>query len=96
MSYDYQCSLPAYKEAPERKDFARKMVLLAISKLKKCNDRQIAEYLGWQINRVTPRRGELLEQGEIVRYSKEVDPQTNRTVSWWMVKPEGSFQRSLF
>jgi hypothetical protein len=96
MGYDYQSSYHAFKEAPQRKDFARQMVLLAIIKLAPCNDRQIAQYLGWPINRVTPRRGELVEEGKIIQERKGLDPATNRTVSWWIKKPEGSFQRKLF
>ncbi|MEI8111137.1 MAG: hypothetical protein WCH59_09125 [Chitinophagia bacterium] len=96
MGYDYQSSLPAYKEAPQKKDYARQMVLLAITKLAPCNDRQIAEYLGWPINRVTPRRGELVEDGQIIQEKKGIDPVTNRTVSWWIKKPNGVYQRPLF
>ena len=44
---------------------SRRLVLQAIAALCKqqgsCCDKQIADYLGWPINRVTPRRGELLQ-----------------------------------
>ena len=96
MGYDYQSSYTAYKEAPERKDYARQMVFIAICKLAPCNDRQIAEHLGWPINRVTPRRGELVEEGKIIQERKATDPATNRTVSWWIKKPAGVYQQNLF
>ena len=94
MAYDYESSLPAYKEG--KKDFARQMVYIAICKLAPCNDRQIAEHLRWPINRVTPRRGELVEDGKVIQERKAPDPATNRTVSWWIKRPEGVYQKSLF
>jgi predicted transcriptional regulator len=96
MSYDYESSLPAYKEGPEKKDFARQMVFIAICKLSPCNDRQIADHLRWPINRVTPRRGELVNEGKVIQQKKAKDPMTKRTVSWWIKKPEGYVQQSLF
>ncbi len=81
MSYDYQSSLPAYKELG--KDKCRQIVLQAISSIGICNDRQISEYLNWPINRITPRRGELVQLGSIMQDRKQVDPQTGRTVSYW-------------
>lgn len=96
MAYDYVSSLPAYKEAPAKKDYARQMVFIAICKLAPCTDRQIAEHLGWPINRITPRRGELVQQGQIIQQIKAPDPVTKRTVSWWIKKPEGLQQLSLF
>jgi hypothetical protein len=96
MGYDYKSSLPAYKEAPKKKDYARQMVFTVICKIGPCNDRQISEFLKWPINRITPRRGELLEEGQIIQHCKAVDPATNRTVSWWVKKPDGLNQLSLF
>ena len=81
MSYDYISSLPAYKENPKGKDFCRQQVLIAVKKLQPCNDRQIAEYLKWPINRVTPRRGELEKANLVVCAGKRKDEQTNRLVS---------------
>lgn len=83
MGYDYASSLPAYKEAPKSKDYCRQMVLITIRKLGPCNDRQIAEHLGWAINRITPRRGELVDSGAIVQANKARDPETGRVVSYW-------------
>lgn len=93
--YDFHSSMPAYKENAKGKDYCRQMVLLAIRKLQCCNDREIAEYLGWPINRVTPRRGELVDSGLIVQRKKDQDPTTNRTVSYWIERP-AIYQPSLF
>lgn len=84
MSYDYQSSLPAYKELG--KDKCRSIVFNAICILGICNDRQISEYLKWPINRVTPRRGELVQADHIIQYKKQIDPETGRTVSYWIKK----------
>jgi hypothetical protein len=93
MGYDYVSSLPAYKE--KGKDFTRQQVFIAIRKLGICNDRMIAEYLGWPINCVTNRRGELVTIGLVVFYAKQLDKTTNRTVSYWQVKPL-DYQPKLF
>lgn len=82
MSYDYQSSLPAYKELG--KDRCRQLVFQAISNIGACNDRQIADHLNWPINRVTPRRGELVQTGHVVQFRKQCDPETGRTVSYWI------------
>ena len=93
MSYDYVSSLPAYKE--QGKDFTRQQVFIAIRKLGIANDREIKNYLGWEINSVVPRRNELVEKGLVVMAAKKLDPQTNRTVSYWEVKTE-NYQPKLF
>jgi hypothetical protein len=87
MPYDAVSSLPAYKEGKERKDYCRQVIFLTIKKLGTVNDRQIAEYLQWPINRVTPRRGELVDNELIVMDKKDIDPVTGRTVSYWAEKP---------
>lgn len=80
MTYDYQTSLPAFKEPG--KDRCREIVLSAIRTLGICNDKQIAEYLDWPINRVTPRRGELETAGRIVSDGKRKGKE-GRLVNWW-------------
>jgi hypothetical protein len=82
MSYDFQSSLPAYKELG--KDKCRNLVYEAIGNIGTCNDKQISEYLNWSINRVTPRRGELVQTGFVIQDKKQKDPQTGRLVSYWI------------
>ena len=91
MSYDYQTSLPAFKEPG--KDICRSKVLDAIKKLGWCCDRQIAEFLDWPINRVTPRRGELFTAGKIENFG--LRKYEGRAVNWWRVKIE-VIQSKLF
>lgn len=81
--YDYQTSLPAYQEAIENIGAKQKAVLQAIEKLGVCCDHQIAEYLDWPINRVTPRRGELVDNGHVQIAFRGKDFETNRTVNFW-------------
>lgn len=84
--YDYTTSLPAYKEAQHNINDKQQQVLEAIKKMGICSDHQIADYLGWQINRVTPRRGELLKNGWIEFNYVGKDFETNRTVNFWSPK----------
>lgn len=85
MPYDKQTSLPAFKEAPGTKAYCRSVILLTIQKLQPCNDRQIAEFLQWPINCVTPRRGELVTSKNVVLSMKAKDEDTNRTVCFWKI-----------
>ena len=95
MSYDFISSKPAFDSNKHGKDYCRQMVFIAIRKLGPCNDRELSERLQWPINRITPRRGELVTGGLIVMDRKDTDPKTGRTVSYWKVKPV-NFQPKLF
>jgi hypothetical protein len=44
----------------------------------------IAERLDIPINRITPRRGELINEGKIILHKKCKDTLTNRTVNYWV------------
>jgi hypothetical protein len=81
--YDYTTSLPAYQEAQKNINKKQQDVLHAIIKLGICSDHQIAEYLAWPINRVTPRRGELIENNRIQFAFRGKDFETGRTVNFW-------------
>lgn len=95
MPYDYETSLPAYKENPQGKDYCRSIVFTAIRKLQPCTDKQISEFLQWPINRITPRRGELVDRNLVVLAKRDPDPSSGRIVSYWEVKPVGH-QPKLF
>ena len=81
-NYDYQCSLPAFKEP---KDQSRQKVFSAIQKLQPCTNQQIAKYLGWEINRVTGRVRELVEKTLVECAYKAPDYNTGRTVNYWKI-----------
>jgi hypothetical protein len=83
--YDFETSLPAYQVAKENINDKQKIVFNTIKKLGVCSDHQIADFLGWAINRVTPRRGELYDTGKIIRAFRGKDFETGRTVSFWKI-----------
>lgn len=62
-------------------------VLDALFELGEASDQQIAERLGWTINRVTGRRGELVEAGLVMR-GRIVDGPLRRKVSTWRPVPK--------
>lgn len=62
----------------------QKQVLNAIAKLQPCSDLGISEFLGWPINRITPRRGELEKLGLINAFKKVVNI-NNRSVWQWKI-----------
>ena len=97
MPYDFISSKPAFDSNKHGKDYCRQMVFIAIRKLGPCNDRELSEHLQWPINRITPRRGELMKKGLIVFDGKRKDPNTTTKVpvSYWKVKPV-NFQPKLF
>ena len=45
----------------------------------------IANKLGWEINRVTPRTNELVKMGKVDVSNKRLGP-TGRTVIYWKIK----------
>jgi hypothetical protein len=88
MSYQYETSLPAYKEAKINLNYKQKKVLEAIINIttgirRGCNDRETAKYLGWTINTVTPRRGELQKAGKIYEVGKFRDDVNGRKVMYF-------------
>lgn len=87
MPYDEQTSRPAYNEVLISVEKKRQIVFSVIRKIGPCTDRQIADYLGWTINRITPRRGELVTSGLVYSVVKKPDPNTGITVNYWAVKP---------
>lgn len=56
--------------------------LLALYLLKQATDVQIADMLGWTINRVTPRRGELKKMG-LVEFVRTTIGPTGRPAKVW-------------
>ncbi len=53
----------------------------------KFTDRNLAHNLGWPINQVTPRRGELLTLDLIESSGIIYDSQTKRNANTWKYKP---------
>ncbi len=67
----------------------QRQVLAAIVALhsegKRPCDQDIADRLGWPINRVTGRRGELLDAGKIVQAGRKFNALGNRVKVWMPV-----------
>lgn len=78
-------SLFAYEDAKQNLGDKQQKVLEAIISLGKCCDKKIAAFLGWEINRVTPRRKELADLGKIEMDGIERNEQ-NRPVQVWKFK----------
>lgn len=52
----------------------QRQVMAAIEELREASDLEISGTLGWPINCVTPRRGELVEIGLVVKAREKVGP----------------------
>jgi len=62
-------------------------VLRAIRELGQCTDEEIRHRLGWKINCVTPRRGELVKLGQVEECGKKLGP-TGRSAIVWRIAPQ--------
>ena len=60
-----ETSREAYNSIKPKIGHKQTEVLEAIKELQPCTDKQIARYLDFEINRVTPRRGELYKLDQI-------------------------------
>lgn len=83
-NYDYATSGVAFKGVKTKGLCSKQLsVLNAIRTLGVCNDRMIKEFLRWDINRVTPRRNEILAQGLINMVGRFTDLTTNKTTMFY-------------
>lgn len=76
-------SLEAYRQLNNLSD-KQQTVLVYIHGHPDTTDKEIAKGLGWTINRVTPRRGELEAKGLIVGSGYVI--QASRRVHCWRLK----------
>jgi len=58
------------------------LMTLQMSKRPVCNQ-ELADYLEWPINSLTPRVQELREMGKVEEAFRAVYPKTNRKVIYW-------------
>lgn len=77
-------SLEAYNDLQPLLPARQRQIFYAVKTLGVCCDRQIADFTGWEINRVTGRRNELAEAG-LLEIDKR-DKYNGRTVIFWRVK----------
>ena len=77
-------SLDAYKSIKPKLQAKEKMVLGALIALKgNATNQEIADYLGWPINRITGRTFTLREAG-IIREGQKVKSPTGRMAQRWI------------
>lgn len=89
-----QTSLSSYKvflqEAQIAKPKLHPKQEIMLSAFKKANcritDRDLAKFLGWSINTVTPRRGELVKLNLVEEAGLTFDYETNRRAMTWRLK----------
>ena len=62
-------------------------VVAALKRYEDATNNELAQVLGWQINRVTPRIFELREMGAVVESQRRKDLFTGRLSIAWKVNP---------
>lgn len=89
-------SLSAYQDAKKHLNEHQRMVLDFIRLSGEVCDKDVSEGLGWPINCVTNRRGELLMAERIKDVGKRKDPRTGRSVHYWAINEESPKQLEMF
>ena len=89
-------SLDAYQSILDKLSDKRNQVFKIIKAFQEpISDRQISEWLGWDINRVTGRRGELEKMGLIESVGRKKSPYSKIPVHHWKVSdPEKAVAES--
>ena len=78
-----QTQVDSYLELTDDLSNRQSVIFDAIKALGKGTNRQIAQHLGWDINRVTGRVTELVNLGKVIPTGTYFDVETNRTVTLW-------------
>lgn len=81
-----QTSLFAWHEIQPRISASQQSVLDVIRENPGVTDKDIAKMLGWEINRVTPRRGELEKMGKITHMG--IDRSERYPARMWKAREE--------
>ena len=83
LSVTHQTKVDSFRQLDPDKLARRYREMLSIFNGSALTDRQIAALLKWSINRVTPRRGELVQAGMIAPAGIVHDDETGRNVQSW-------------
>ncbi|CAB4141027.1 hypothetical protein UFOVP413_8 [uncultured Caudovirales phage] len=85
-----ETSLLAYADilADGRMNDRQQRVFDSIAALKIASDQDIARHLRWEINKVTPRRGELAYKLKIIEEAGFGRNAQNRPVQLWRIRPK--------
>jgi len=89
MGYDYQTSLLAFQEIQEKIPECQQQVLRALKILKEATNMEIADFLGWSINRVTPRTKELRDKDFVEQATIRPCKITGRAARAWKLAQKG-------
>lgn len=86
-----QTSLAAWEKTKLKIGAAQRAVLHTLKRLNEltlrgATDQEVAKALGWSINRVTPRRGELYKKG-LVRQgeNRQCSVTKGQAAEWWVL-----------
>ena len=80
-----QTQVDSFNELQKEISDRQKSVYSVLTVHGDCTNREIARYLGWDINRVTGRVTELVNLGMVNTNGTKFDHETNRTVTLWKV-----------
>jgi len=91
-------SLEAYEEIKSTLGDRQTQVLKLLESIDRpLTNSEIAQQLGWSINRITPRVFELREKGLVEEDKKKPCPITGRNaLTWRIVKPKKPIQGTLW
>lgn len=77
---------------PHLSDKQREVYIALQMSKRPINNQEVADYLGWLINTVTPRMNELVEMGKAEEAFRAVYPKTNRRTIYWQVAKNQTFK----
>lgn len=83
MTHVRDTSLDAYQSIRHQLGEKQQQVLSVFSPVNTFTNMELAQYLGWSINRVTPRVYELREKGLLKEDEKRICSVTGRRVWSW-------------
>ena len=86
-------SLASYFKVLPSLGHKQKEVLAAIIELQCCSDRELSKFLGWEINRITNRRGELFAKNLIKRADGVFRNEYGSIIDKWKPNPQYEQER---
>lgn len=79
----------AYESIQENLGDKQKLVLWAFRSQGHKTNAEMADFLNWPINCVTPRVGELVKLGHIEAHGIKLGPTGRRAIVWGILQPKG-------
>jgi predicted transcriptional regulator len=73
-----------YSVKPKLSDTQKEVYEAARMMNRPFTDKQLADFMNWEINCITPRRGELVKKG-LIRDSGKVDMSKGRPATLWEI-----------